>query len=137
MGRNILAGVAGVIVAIAIVWFVEAIGHNIYPPPPDLHFADKDAMRDYVATLPFGAFLSIGIAWFLGALGGTLVACRIGKAKAMIYALVVGGFVLVASAANLVMIPHPIGFTIPAIAGIVVAAWLGSKLGAGLQSSDA
>lgn len=137
MGKNILAGVAGIIVAVAIVWFVEMLGHTIYPPPPDLEYGDKDAMRAYVSTLPFGAFLSIGAAWFLGALGGTVVACRLGTAQATIYALLVGGVVLIAVAANLMMIPHPVGFSIPAIAGIVVAAWLGMKIGAGLRSGDA
>jgi len=45
--------------------------------------------------------------------------------------------VLLATAANLIMIPHPIGFSIPAVAGIVVAAWLGMKIGAGLQGGSA
>ncbi len=137
MGKNILAGVAGVVVAFAIVWFVEMVGHNVYPPPPDLNFADKDAMREYVATLPFGAFVFVGAAWFLGTLGGTLVASKFGQAQARTYAMVIGGLVLLATAANLVMIPHPIGFSIPAVAGIVVAAWLGMKIGAGLQGGSA
>ena len=137
MGRNILAGVAGVVVAMAIVWFVEVIGHNVYPPPPELNFADKEAMRDYVATLPVGALLFVAAAWFLGTLGGTLVASRFGKASSTVYALIVGGIVLLATAANLVMIPHPIGFSIPAVAGIIVAAWLGMTIGGKFKEGDA
>ena len=49
---------------------------------------------------------------------------------AIVYACVIGGLVLLATAANLVMIPHPIGFSIPAVAGIVLAAWLGMTIGA-------
>ena len=134
MGKKIVAGVAGVVVAVLIVWLVESIGHSVYPPPTDLNFANQDAMRDYVATLPIGAFLFVGGAWFLGALGGTVTACRIGDAKAKTYALVVGGLVLLATAANLIMIPHPVLFSVPAVAGIVVAAWLGMKIGAGKTS---
>ena len=137
MGKNILAGVAGVIVAFATVWLVEMVGHSVYPPPAELNFADKEAMRDYVATMPLGPFVFVGAAWFLGALLGTVVACLIGNARPIIYALVVGGLVLAATAANLIMIPHPIGFSIPAVAGIVIAAWLGMTIGGKLREGSA
>ena len=129
MGRNILAGVAGVIAAGFIVWLVEMVGHGVYPPPADLDFKDMEAMSAYVSTLPFGAFLFVGGAWFLGSLGGTLLASRIGNAEPLIYAVVIGGVVLIAAAFNLVMMPHPIGFSIPAVAGIVIGAWLGMTIG--------
>ena len=134
MGRKIVAGVAGVVVAVSIVWLVESIGHSVYPPPPELNFADPDAMRDYMATLPIGAILFVGVAWFLGALGGTVTACRIGDAKPMTYALIVGGLMLLAAAANIAMIPHPTWFSIAGLAGIVVASWLGMVIGSGPTS---
>ena len=40
MGRNIAAGVAGILVAVGLVWMVEMVGHSVYPPPPDLDFSD-------------------------------------------------------------------------------------------------
>lgn len=129
MGKNIAAGVAGFVVAGLLVWLVEMLGHSVYPPPPDLDFADADAMRAYVATLPVGAFLFVGGAWFVATLAGTFTACRIGTAKPIIFAGVVGGLMLVATAVNLVMIAHPLWFSILAVAGIIVAAWLGMKLG--------
>lgn len=135
MGRNIVAGVAGVVLAGLIVWVVEAIGHTLFPLPVDLNFADKEAMGTYVATLPIGAFLFVGGAWFLGALGGTVAACRIGDAGPMIYALVVGGFMLAATAVNLIMIPHPTLFSVLAIAGIIAATWLGKTIGSGFENS--
>ncbi len=131
MGKNIAAGVAGVVVAFALVWLVEMIGHTVYPPPPDLDFADPEAMRAYVATLPVGAFLFVGAAWTIGALGGIVTACKIGDADPKIYALVIGGLVLVATAINLVMIPHPIWFSLLGIVGIVIGSWLGMVLGGG------
>ena len=130
MGKNIAAGVAGVIIALALVWLVETIGHSVYPPPSDLDFADPDAMHAYIATLPIGAFLFVGGAWFIATLGGTFAACKIGDAKPMTYAIVVGGLMLIATAANLMMIPHPLWFSILGVVGIIVAAWLGMTLGA-------
>jgi len=129
MGKNIAAGVAGILIAGALVWLIEMLGHYVYPPPPDLNFADPEAMGAYVATLPMGAFLFVGGAWFVATLGGTYVACKIGDAKPMTYAIIVGGLMLVATAANLMMIPHPLWFSVLGVIGIIVAAWLGMTLG--------
>jgi len=134
MGKNIGAGIAGIAIAIAIVWLIETVGHSVYPPPPNLNFADADAMRAYTSTLPIGAFLFVGGAWFVATLCGTFAACKIGDAKPLVFAGVVGGLMLIATAANLIMIPHPLWFSILGVAGIIVAAWLGMTLGAGSSS---
>lgn len=126
MGRNIAAGVAGIVVAFALVWIVEKIGHAVYPPPADLNFADAEAMRDYVATLPYGALLFVAAAWFTGATAGTCAACAIGAARPMYMAVVVGGVVFIAASINLLMIPHPIWFSVLGLAGILVGAALGT-----------
>lgn len=129
MGKNIAAGIAGVATAVVLVWLVEMLGHSVYPPPAGLDFADPDAMRAYVATLPIGAFLFVGGAWFIGTLSGTIVACKIGSAKPTIFAGIVGGLMLAATVVNLTMIPHPAWFSILGVVGIVAAAWLGMKIG--------
>jgi len=134
MGKNIAAGVAGVIIAVALVWLVETLGNSVYPPPPELNFADKEAMRSYIASMPIGAFLFVGGAWFVATLGGTFAACKIGDARPVTFAMVVGGLMLIATAANLIMIPHPLWFSILGVVGVVVAAWLGMTLGAGSSS---
>ncbi len=128
MGRDIVAGVLGVLIAVGLVWIVDVTGHAVYPPPANLDYSDEEAMRAYMAALPLGAFLFVGGAWFIAALGGTFAACKIGRAKPKTYALVVGGFILIATVANLMMIPHPLWLSITGIAGIVFAAWLGQKL---------
>jgi len=135
MGKNIAAGIVGIAIAIAIVWLIEMVGHSVYPPPPNLNFADADAMRDYISSLPIGALLFVGGAWFVATLCGTFAACKIGQAKPIIFAGVVGGIMLIATAANLIMIPHPLWFSILGIAGIIVAAWLGMTLGARSSSN--
>jgi len=126
MGKNIAAGVAGVVIAMVMVWLVEKVGHAVYPPPPDLDFADADAMRAYVETVPLGALLFVAAAWFIGTLCGTCAACAIGTAKPMIFAMVVGGLMLIATIINLVMIPHPMWFSVLGVVGIMIGAWLGT-----------
>lgn len=125
MGKKIAAGVVGILISMGLVWLVEMIGHSVYPPPPDIDFSDADAMRIYVASLPLGALLFVSSAWFIGTLGGTLAACKVGDAQPKVYAMVVGGMMLLATAINLAMIPHPLWFAILGIVGIIAAAWLG------------
>lgn len=129
MGKNIGAGIAGVVVAGLLVWVVEMIGHSAYPIPEGLDYRDTEAMTAYVAALPVGALLSVVIAWFLGALGGTFVGARIGTAPPYIFAVLVGGFVLLGIGLNLVAIPHPTWMAVTGVVGTIVAAWLGMQLG--------
>ena len=71
--------------------------------------------------LPIGALLFVAVAWFIGTLGGTLAACKIGDAKPMIFAAVVGGLMLLGTLFNLMTIPHPLWFSILGVVGIVAA----------------
>jgi hypothetical protein len=134
MGKNIAAGIAGVVIAGLLVWLVELLGQTVYPPPTDLNFADPDAMRAYIDRLPLGALLFVAAAWFIGTLGGTFAACKIGTARPIVFAGVVGGLMLIATATNLVMIPHPLWFSILGLVGIAVGAWLGMTFGASTAS---
>jgi hypothetical protein len=129
MGRNIGAGIVGILVAGALVWLVETIGHSIYPTPADLDTGNVDVMRAYIDTVPLGAMLSVALAWFAGSLGGTFAACRIGSARPLIYVLVVGGMMFAGAAFNLTVIPHPIWFSVLGIVGIFIGTWLGKVLG--------
>ena len=134
MIKNIVAGFAGIIIAGLLVWLVEMLGHTVYPPPTDLNFADADAMRAYIDMLPLGALLFVAAAWFIGTLGGTAAACKIGDAKPLVFAGVVGGLMLIGTLFNLVTIPHPLWFSILGVVGIAVGAWLGMTLGASTAS---
>ena len=125
MGKNIAAGVAGTLVAVGLVWIIEIAGHTVYPPPPNLDFGDTEAVRLYISGLPLGAFIFVGGAWFIGTLGGTMVACYVGNAAPRIFAMIVAALILVATAFNLATIPHPLWFSVTGIAGILFAAWLG------------
>ena len=112
MIRKIAAAVLGIVVAGGIVAVVESLGHAVYPIPPELDMSDPVAFGNYVESLPFGAFLFVAGAWLMATLGGGLLACVIAREKPLVYSAIVGGFVLVATIANLIMIPHPLWFSI-------------------------
>ncbi|MDH3373783.1 MAG: hypothetical protein OER22_14215 [Gammaproteobacteria bacterium] len=140
MIRNAAGIIAGLITAFALIWLIEKVGHTIYPPPPDLDFSDPDAIRPYIATLPIIALLFPMFAWFIGTFAGSLVGSLIGTAKPLLFCTVVGGIVLAATIANLIVIPHPLWFSIISVLGIVASAWLALQIApgpkGGLFSSD-
>ena len=127
MGRNIMSGIAGVVIAMISVWLVQKIGHAVYPPPVGLDVNDLEAMRIYVESLPVGAFLFVIASYFIGTAVGTCAACAIGTMLPRVFAMLVSCVMLVATAMNVAMIPHPVWFLILAVVAIVIAAWLGTK----------
>jgi len=124
MIRDILAALAGIAIAVLIVFTATELNHTVYPPPPELDFSDPDALRPYIATLPIGAFLLLMGGWVVGTFVGSVIAGRIGTAKPWVYPAIVGGLVFTATVANLLAIPHPLWFSITALIGIVASAWL-------------
>ena len=74
MVRKVAAAVLGIIAAGAIVAVVEALGHAVYPIPPDVDFNDPVQFGNYVQSLPVGAFLFVAGGWNSDTLGGGLLA---------------------------------------------------------------
>ena len=136
MLRDFVAVVAGIITAFLTIKLIDKIGHTIYPPPVGLDFADPEAIRPYLATLPIGAFLFIWASSVVGAFTGTLVACFAGVARTAILAAAVGGVVFAATVANFIWIPHPLWLSLATLAGIIFSTWLAMRLVAPLSSDE-
>ena len=136
MIKKIAAAVIGIIVAGGIVFAVESLGHAVYPIPPDLDMSDPDQFGNYVESLPFGAFLFVAGAWVLGTLGGGMLACFIAGEKPRIFSAIVGGFILLATIANLIMIPHPLWFSISSLIAIAVTTYITGSIAASFMPKD-
>jgi len=133
--RTIAATLAGLLVAVALVFVIELLSHKIWPPPAAITgTSDKEALRAAVDSMPAGALMSVAIAWIAGALGGGFVAARISR-KAL-PACIVGGFIVLSGIANLLMIPHPFWFWIVAIVLVPMAALVSARLGAPRTGAD-
>ncbi len=59
MVKKMAAAVLGIVVAGGIIAVVEALGHAVYPIPPDIDFNDPVKIGKYVQSLPIGAFLFV------------------------------------------------------------------------------
>jgi len=124
--RTALAVVAGFVAGSLLVFAVESLGHRVFPPPAGLDPSDPASIRAAMAQLPVGALLAVLVAWIAGSFVGGWVAALI--SRRVVPALIVGLIILAASAANLIMIPHPLWFAISGLLVILPAAWLGGKV---------
>ncbi len=125
--RNILGALAGIAVAVLTVMLFEWIGHTIYPLPPGLEITDTEALNAHLAAAPIIALLLVLAGNLIATFDGTFVACLIGRTKPHIYALLIGVLMLAATTSNLIMFRHPTWFSVSAVVGIIVSAWLAMK----------
>jgi hypothetical protein len=126
MLRNILALPVGIAVAIAIVGGLEWLSHQFFDVADSVDMHDETAARAFIASLPLAAILMIGAAWMIGAFTGSLVAGKLGTLKPQICASTVTGLILAGAITNLLLIPHPVWFSITAPIGVIlagIAAW--------------
>ena len=137
MLRDIFAGIAGVVIAVLIVFLADELSHMVYPMPASLDPADTEDLRAYIATLPIAAFLMVMGGWVVATFVGSVVADRIGTAKLWIYPTVVGGFMFTATTANLIAIPHPHWFTAVSLTAILISSWLAWRVAVATKASRA
>lgn len=128
MVRNILAVICGFATFFLLILAVQKIGHLVYPPPADVDFGDAEQARTYITTLPFGAFVFVGLSYVMGAFGGSVVATLVGTLKPLHFGVTIGGLVLAFTVMNFFVIPHPWWFMLAAPIAIVLASYAAIQL---------
>ena len=127
--RQIAAPIVGILVGSVIVALVETAGRAVFRAPP-APSGDATAMRAYVAALPVGALATVVAGWWLGSFAGVWAAVLVAARRPRLHAGIVVGVLLLATVANLVMLPHPLWMTVLGPLGILVAGWLAMRVGA-------
>lgn len=127
--RTFLAIVAGCLTAFALVAVIEMAGHALFPVPGRVDMSTRDAMNAPV-QIPLAALLSVLVAWGVATFVGGVIAALIAPSRPRVYAGLVGAVILIGAAANMLVIPHPVWFTVAAVVGVVVAAWAAGALAA-------
>jgi len=127
---------AGLIAGCIVIFFVEAIGHKVYPPPPNIDLNDPEALKRIINDAPAAALLFVILSWALGSLAGGFIASLIASASKMNNSLVVGGVLMILGIINMLMIPHPIWFWILGLLVYIPCAYLGGKLGIKLRGNE-
>lgn len=120
--RRIVGIVGGIIVAGITVGVVEWIGHQIFPPPPGIDFANPADMARLMDSIPIGAKVAVLAAWFAGSLTGALTGVWIARGR--LPAFIVAGFIIAGGLATMYAIPHPWWMMVGGVALPLLAAWL-------------
>ena len=124
MLRSVIGAIIGLAIAIATVWFMQWISHTVFPPPADLDVTSTEAMAAYLADAPIGGLILVLVGYIIATFDGAFVACLIARTKPVALGLAIGIIMLALTATNLIMIPHPAWFSVSAVFGIILAAWL-------------
>lgn len=132
--RRALAVLAGVAVAIGIVFAVEELNSRLFPLPPGTDYSDPEALRAVMSRLPVMALVIVLGGWAGATVAGAWIAARVaGRRQGP--AWTVGVVLLGAAVFNLLELPHPFWFWVAAVALFLPAAWLGGLL-AGVRQAD-
>ncbi|MBC7852879.1 MAG: hypothetical protein IAF94_05545 [Pirellulaceae bacterium] len=113
---SLLAIFVGVVVGGIVVGLVEIPAHFIYPLP-GLDMNDHEALAAHMAKAPPLVMANVALAWALGPLAGTLVACLIVRRKYVVHGLIMGVTFALLDAYNYTLFPHPLWLM---VAGIVL-----------------
>ncbi len=118
--RAIIAVIAGAAAAFFGILVVEGLGALVAPAGPSPALTDDQAMRAYLATLPWSAYAFVIGAYLAGSTIGGVVALKIVGDGASRTVWAVGALVLAATVANVVMIPHPLWFTVASVGAVFI-----------------
>ena len=129
MGRTIGGILAGVVIAVALVFVIEWVIGLIVPAPADFNMRDPEQVRARVASMPMWAILLVLAGWVVGTGLGSLAAVRIARTTKLWPGLIVGAVVFLGTLYNIMTIPHPIWFVGISLIAIPIASWLGARSG--------
>jgi len=106
MLRSILAVVAGIFVGAVVIFFVEGLGHMIFPPPDGVDLNDPEQLKSIMKDIPLGAKLAVLAAWGAGVFAGGVAALLIARRWAPV-AWVVAATLFTLAGVTMMAIAHP------------------------------
>ena len=130
VGRSVLAVLAGIVVAMIVMFAFEGLSSHLFPLPPGIDLHDQQAMTAHMDELPIGAFLMVLAGWAVGSFVGAWAAARLAGRARLVHGLVVGGFFLAATVMVMMTIPHPLWMEISGIVALAGCSYVGARLAA-------
>jgi len=110
-----------------VVLAVEMAGLQIFPQPAGMDPLNPESVREHMAEIHPGSFVTVLVAWTLAAFTGPVVARRIAGGEARWPALTVVGLFVALCAYNLVVVPSPSWMIAGAIVGVGAASTFGLR----------
>jgi len=125
--KNILSVLAGLVVALIIIYTFELFGQLFFPPPTEIDIKSSEAMRELMKNASIGSLIVVLIAYALGSFAGGVAASIIAVNNKSTFAMIVGGLLMVASIINMFMLYHPVWFMILSLLIYIPFAYLGNR----------
>ena len=110
MGRSIGGIAAGFLVAFVVVLAVETIGLWVFPQPEGMDPMNPESVRQHLSEIATGSFVTVLVAWTIGAFTGPLVTRRIAGETPGWPSMTVAALFALLCLYNLVRIPSPAWF---------------------------
>ena len=130
MIKKFVAIIFGILVAIGVIFLLEAAGHLLYPTPQGLALDDPQKLKQAIASLPLPEFIIVLAAWMAGAFLGAFGAMSFARSSQFWLGGIVTLFVFVAAVSNFFFVAYPAWFEIAAVLGISFAgglAWISHR----------
>lgn len=125
MTRNIIAVIAAIVTGGVVVYFMDVVGHWIYPVPSGLDPSRPETIVDYFKSAPVGALLFVALSQAAGAFSGGFIGTIISKTQRI--GLIYGMIALVFGVVNLLTVPHPVWLAVLLILLPIPSALLGGS----------
>lgn len=123
--RWVLPVVAGFVVASAVMMLFETLNSFLFPLPKDLDWSDQAAVKALTLSLPWTAFILVILGWAAGSfVGGWVSTYLSGEVSYRVTALL-SALLVLAGIANVLMLGHPLIFTILGIAALAAFPYMG------------
>jgi len=129
--RRIIAVLVGTAVAFTVVMLVDLLVGSMHPVPEGTDVRDAESMAAVIAGMPVSALVVMVAGWALAAAIGAFVAVRLTPERRASAGHLVALLFLLATLANLAMLPHPGWMWAAALVALPLAGWLGARTGTG------
>ncbi len=127
--RNILAVLAGLVIASVVNMGLIMLGGEVIPAPAGVDTTDMESLKASMHLFEAKHFITPFLAHALGTLVGALIATKIATSHYLKFALGIGCFFLLGGISSAVMLPAPLWFIVFDLTlAYIPMAWIGYKL---------
>ena len=128
--KNIIVFIGALVAGGVVVFGLESLSHQIFPLPADINSTDIESLKNIMKNAPAGSLALVILAHAAGAMVSGWIIGRFAASSHRLLALGLGFLWTIAGVANLVMIPHPVWFSISDACVYLPMTLLGLKLSA-------
>ncbi|MBK8625047.1 MAG: hypothetical protein IPN86_05650 [Saprospiraceae bacterium] len=126
--RNTLVVITSLLVGGIVLYLFETLIHQWFPMPADVDPSDIESLKNYMPNAPVGSLALLILTHAIAAFISGWIIAKFAKSNIQFLALITGMIWTLFGVTNIVMIPHPLWFSIADTCVFLPLTILGSKL---------